>query len=267
VTDRPLVSVVTATRDRHAEVRACIDQVRSQTYRPIEHVIVADGPDPALRELLYYEYAVGMGGPADADWAGPDGVHLAFVETGRCWSAEWANSPAAAPFLVAQLLARGELQMWLSDDEEMDPRHVETLVDAVLGQDVDFAYSLTEWWVPDRPELTRVIGTIPPRPDQLTNVLYRTALLDYGRFEPHVGRGTDWHQVAAWLAAGASYALVKQITFRHRADQLGGVAPVAYRQPLRGLGGRGTYAGPLWRGAVPLDASTGRPVPGLGVTP
>jgi hypothetical protein len=59
-------------------------------------------------------------------------------------------------------------------------------------------------------------------------------LLDYGKFETHVGRGTDLHQVGSWLEAGARYAFLNQVTFRHRADQVGGVCPNTTRQPLRG---------------------------------
>lgn len=223
MTDRPLVSVITATRNRHPELVNAIGQVRHQTYRPLEHVIVADGPDPELRALL-----------TGACKPGRD-VPIIFQETGRCWSDEMAFSPGAAAFQVAQLLGHGELQMWFSDDEEMDPRHVELLVDLLESTNSDFVYSKALWYTaPGLPPLSYIIGTYPPHPDQLTNCLYRTALMDYGKFETHMGRGTDWYQVDHWMKAGASYALLNEVTFKHRADQVGGTFPTVARQQLRG---------------------------------
>lgn len=238
----PLVSIVTATWQRPVEMADAIAQVRSQTYRPIEWVVVSDGPDPALRRFLARE-------------AGD--LPVVFAECGRHWSGELALSTGAAPFMVAQFLAHGPLQMWLSDDEAMDQQHVALLVDLLEASNSDFVYSRAEWWVPGHPEMTRIIGTDPPRPDEITNALYRTALLDYGTFMTHVGRGTDWHQISRWIDAGAAYAMLPGVTFRHRADQLGGEEPNRLKQPLRGLDGRGEYVGGAWKG-LPLDPQ-GRP--------
>lgn len=240
----PLVSVVTATWQRHDLVIAAMDRVRAQTYRPIEHVIVSDGPDPELASLA-------AGHVLTHAWRS-DPIPVTFQECGRHWSGELALSVAAAPFLVAQLLARGTVQMWLSDDEEMDPEHVALLVELLESTDSDFVYSRADWWVPGCPDLDRVIGTVPPRPEEITNALYRTALLDYGTFLPHVGRGTDWHQIQRWIEAGAAYAMLDRVTFRHRADQVGGEEPNRVRQPLRGLGGKGEFVGQRWKG-LPMD--------------
>lgn len=248
----PLVSVVTATRNRHAEIGQAIKQVRAQTYRPLEHVIVSDGPDPVLAEIVDHIRCDQSLDP-DQDRVVP----IVFAETGRVWSDELAYSPGAAPFLVAQMLAHGPLQMWLSDDETMVPWHIEELVRLLENGGHDFVYSRAEWWVPGQPELARIIGTDPPQPDQITNALYRTALLDYGTFEPHIGAGTDWHQVKQWMAAGASFAMNPQVTFSHRADQIGGNVGRRIRQPLRGLGGQGVWAGPRWKGH-PVDPITGQ---------
>lgn len=255
---RPLVSVVTATRDRLDEALLCVERVRNQSYRPLEHVLVSDGKHPDLRRAISEDrrqLAQALRFDASLD---PDrDVPLVFAETGRCWSDELAYSPGAAAFLVAQMLASGELQMWLSDDELMTADHVESLVKLLENTDSDFVYAKAEWWVPNRPELTRIIGTYPPQPDQITNALYRTALLDYGTFLPGQGYGTDWHQISRWIEAGASYAMLDRVTFSHRADQVGAVPKNVVRQPLRGLGGRGVYAGPRWKGH-PIDPTTGR---------
>lgn len=229
----PLVSVITATRSRHTDLEECVRQVCAQTYRPLEHVIVSDGPDEALRDLIC-ELRLEQVASARR-------VPIIFQETGRCWSDEFTESDGAAAFQVAQLLGHGPLQMWLSDDENMDPDHIQLLVDAVEGQRVDFAYSKARWYTAPHihPRQDRIIGSSIPTAAGITNCLYRTALLDYGKFETHRGRGTDWNQVSAWLAAGASYAFVDRVTFTHRADQIGGVNSNTTKQLLRG---RGHYA-------------------------
>lgn len=221
---RPLVSVITGTRDRLHLILDCIAQVRNQDYRPLEHVIVSDGPDQTLADLI--------------DMVRPSDVPIVYAQTGRVWSDELEASPGTVPFQVAQYLARGEVQMWLSDDEEMDPDHISLLVDLMEREQADFVYSKAFWYTnPDLPELQKyqyIIGSSPPRPDQITNCLYRTALLDYGKFETHLGRGTDWYQVSRWIEAGARYAFLNQVTFSHRADQVGGTYPIHHRQALRG---------------------------------
>ena len=228
---RPLVSVVTGTRSRPAEIENAIYQVRAQTYRPLEHVIVSDGPDPVVAGIVK-RFA------AEKPRIAPElKVPIIFQETGRCWSDEMASSPGAAAFQVAQLLAHGEYQMWFSDDEEMEPDHIEALMDLMEEEQTDFAYSMAVWYTAKKsklPPISRVIGVAPPEPDHITNCIYRTALLDYGKFETHVGRGTDWHQISKWLEAGASYSFLERVTFRHRADQIGGHCSNTERQPLRG---------------------------------
>ena len=47
----PLVSVITPTWQRHALLLdRCIPSVAAQDYPNVDHVVVSDGPDPALAE-------------------------------------------------------------------------------------------------------------------------------------------------------------------------------------------------------------------------
>ena len=226
------MSVITATRNRHQDLMEAVQQVRAQVYRPLEHVIVSDGPDEALKDLVCEWKLDGRLMPSDRK------VPIVYAETGRVWSDEMRASPGAAAWQVAQLLGHGTLQMWLSDDETMTPDHIQLLVDAIEGERVDFAYSQARWYTAPgiHPPQDRVIGQIPPTEASITNCLYRTALLDYAKFETHRGRGTDWHQISSWIRAGASYAFVRKVTFTHRADQVGGQFPDIPAQPLRGRG-------------------------------
>src|SRR6188508_341907 len=113
-----------------------IENVREQTYRPLEMVIVSDGPDAELREIIAREQGCGD-------------VPILFAELGRNWSTYLTNSHSVAAFGTAQYMARGDLQMWLSDDERcLVPDHIEALVDFLEAGDdqgpFDFVQPLVE---------------------------------------------------------------------------------------------------------------------------
>ena len=216
---RKLVSVITGTYNRHDLLLEAIENVREQTYRPLEHCIVSDGPDLALRQML--------GAHRGSD------VPTRFVETGRQWSQFLAASISAVPFQVAQWLASGDYLMWLSDDERLTPDHVESLVNLLEETDSDFVYPRVEVWNPAGYQ--SVIGTDPPQLGGITHALFRAELLDYRGFTTHIGSGTDWDQIRHWMEAGARWAMLDRITLRHRIDKMGeGPDYREMRQPLRG---------------------------------
>jgi len=225
--DRPLVSIITGTHNRHDLLLETIKNVRQQTYPgPIEHVIVSDGPDPGLLPPRVISFR-------------PHGlrhIEQRFVECGRHWSSFLAGSISTAPFLVAQLVARGPLQMWLADDERMEPDHIEALVDLLERTDSDFVYPRVLLVPgPGVPLTPYVIGTDPPMLGQVTHALYRVELLDYRMFTFGVGSATDWDQIQHWMAAGARWAMLDRVTMTHRIDKLGeGPDFRAERQSLRG---------------------------------
>lgn len=230
MSDRKLVSVITGTYNRPKLINRCIDNVRKQTYPNIEHCIVHDGPNPQLRFW------------AENVWSQPTPKHLyhvpiKFVETGRQWSHFLANSISAVPYQVAQWLASGDYLMWLADDEDITPDHIEKLVNLLEEKDVDFVYSKTEiWFAPGfkTKYAPNVIGQDVPECGRITHALFRVELLDYRGFETHVGSGTDWDQISTWMEAGASWAFLDEVTHSHRVDKMGDSALNKIRQPLRG---------------------------------
>lgn len=218
---RKLVSVVTGTYQRHDLLLEAIENVRAQTYRPLEHVIVSDGPDFDLdlaimsmredRDSCSHEVS-----PFNSD------VRIRFAELGFWSSGLFTNSISAAPFLVAQLLARGDYQITLSDDERfLDRDAIAKLVDNLEAYDCDFAYSkaeITFAWDANKHD---VIGANPPRMGQITQFLYRRDALDKGMlFRTHVGSGTDWDSVARTMGAGCRWVFVPEILVTHRADKV-----------------------------------------------
>ncbi len=198
---RPLVSVITPTWQRHDLLRETVENVRAQTYRPLEHVIVSDGPDAEL----------------DVPYNQSD-VPINFVELGRNWSGDLRNF-GVAPLTVGMLLARGDYQMWLCDDERMTPEHIERLVDLLEATGVDFAYSKVRMhWKGQPPEQGWDIGSDPPAWGQITNFLYRTSLLNRG-MPSWGGHPIDWTLVQSWMQAGATWAFSPCTTITHRADR------------------------------------------------
>jgi hypothetical protein len=230
VSDRPLVSVVTGTWQRHELLLELIENIRQQTYRPLEHVIVSDGPDEKLARLVAASDEQHF---RKSRWG--THVSITFAECGRHWSSFLAASMSTVPFQVAQWMARGDLLMWAADDERFELDHVAALVDLLEATDSDFVYSKAELWAKDDPTFRMVIGRDPPLLGTITNALFRADLLDYRGFTPGVGSATDWDQISHWVAAGARWAMLDRVTLTHRLDKYGeGPDFRAERRPLRG---------------------------------
>jgi len=183
---KPKISVITPTWQRHRQLTArCIPSVLAQDYDgQVEHIIVSDGPDPGL-----------------------DGV------PGITCLPE--HRPAPNRGIWARLhgirLAAGELIAYLDDDNAWRPGHLRLLAAAIEREDAAFACS--------RAQCSNVngcrweIGCAPPVFGQVDTslIVHRRALLETATWEPS-GRPADWHLVDRWLAAGARWAFVPQVT-------------------------------------------------------
>jgi GT2 family glycosyltransferase len=210
MTTRPLVSVLTPTWQRPELLAGAIENVRAQTYRPLEHVIIGDGPDRETASVAVAALDCVQGRDPARD------VAVRYVPLGRNWSSYLVDSFCAAPITVAMLVASGDYQVWLADDERMDPDHISSLVSALEAAGADFAYSRAQLWWPDG--RSALIGTDPPREGQITNVLYRTDLLKRGLFPFGAGMTADWACIRRWMDAGAVWAFVDRGTLTHRVD-------------------------------------------------
>lgn len=247
MSDRPLVSFITGTFERPDMVAELIENIRAQTYRPIEHCVVAE---PSEDEAINVEYreVIAAAQTAESD------VPIKFVEVGRHWSGFLANSISAVPFQVAQWLASGDYLCWSADDERFVPEHVEALVDLAEREQADFVYPLQGcYWRGAVSRHINWIGSDPPSYGQITHALYRVELLDYRGFEVNVGSGTDWDQVKAWMKAGARWAFLHEKTMTHRVDKSGDGNARITRQVLRGHVPRDEEEAEEWRRTAPTD--------------
>lgn len=117
--DNPLVSIIVRTKDRPELLKIVCKSIASQTYRPIEVVIVNDGGcDLPIEELK------GILG----------NVSLNYIRLEMNYGRPFAGNTGIKH-------ASGEYICFLDDDDEFYPEHVSTLVSAINGRNDKIAYS------------------------------------------------------------------------------------------------------------------------------
>lgn len=184
------ISVVTPTWQRHEVlIDRCIPSVAAQTI-PVEHVVVSDGPDPVLRDLLA-------------------GVDVVYAEV-----AEHADDPCnygARARNRGLEVATGDLIAYVDDDNAFRPQHVQRLAEALEAHpDRDFAYSRMY-----RHGLGDEIGAEPPEHGRVDSsiLMHRAgAELKFGPWPVPAPYEVDWEFVKAWVLAGATWVFVPEVT-------------------------------------------------------
>lgn len=183
------ISVITPTWQRHdLLLNRCIPSVRAQTV-PVEHVVVSDGPDPQLRDLL---------AGAGVVYAEVPEHHTEGVNVGG-----WARNRGLE-------VATGDLIAYLDDDNAFRPPHIEKLAAALTESTADFAYTRMF-----RHGIGDVIGTDPPVHGGVDSsvLMHRRWAPDlFGRWPAPSTYSIDWELVGAWLSAGAKWVHVPDVT-------------------------------------------------------
>ena len=124
------VSVITATTG-NARLANCIESVRNQTYKNIEHVVVVDGRSrwESVSEILdalefpngSNEHVIVLPHPTGLNRFNGHRIYGGF-----------------------SFLASGDYIAWLDDDNEFTPNHIESLVRITEEKNLDWAYSLRQ---------------------------------------------------------------------------------------------------------------------------
>jgi glycosyltransferase involved in cell wall biosynthesis len=183
------VSIITPTWGRHDLLRErCMVSVAAQTI-PVEHVIVSDGPDPQLRQMLagqpvtYAEVDVHHDNPNTCSWALNLGIGIASGEyVGEC-----------------------------DDDNALRPEHAAVLAAALdANPEADFAYAQIL-----RHGIGDVVGSDPPFHGAIDGnaIVYRRQTpAKFGWWWPTTGSSPDWHLVAGWIERGAKWVSIPQVT-------------------------------------------------------
>ena len=189
----PLVTIITATWKRPRMLtERCIPSVWAQTYQPLEHLVVCDGPDPGLRVRL-----------GDLGYT-PHGVTgRRLVECGRNHGGV-GNAPRA----VGAWLAAGEWICYLDDDNEYLPGHVQAMMAEADRTGVPLV--CTAWRTPDG----GVAGWAPPGTNRTdaSSILHRADLLGVASWAPEAGYAADGALVDRWVAAGVPWSFLPEPT-------------------------------------------------------
>ncbi len=124
------VSIITATAG-NLFLKDCIESVRAQTYKNIEHIIVVDGEeryknlDPQLVMSLYQQ---------------PDSEikqHIVVLP----YPIGINRYNGHRIYGGTTYFADGDYHLWLDDDNMLEPDHVEKLVNLVTEKKLHWAYS------------------------------------------------------------------------------------------------------------------------------
>ena len=123
------VSVITPTTG-NPFLKECIESVRNQTYKNIEHIVVVDGRSRFEKtEPILYEAAFPRGESSS------DQLIILPYPTGI----DRYNGHRV--YGGTTYFADGDYHIWLDDDNVLEPDHIEKLVKLVQEKDLDWAYS------------------------------------------------------------------------------------------------------------------------------
>jgi glycosyltransferase involved in cell wall biosynthesis len=124
------VSVITATTGG-VRLADCIESVRNQTYKNIEHYVIVDGSDrwEQTSEILNaMEF--------------PNGNNEFVIILPHATGLNRFNGHRI--YGGFSFLTNGDYIAWLDDDNEFTPNHIESLVKITQEKQLDWAYSLRQ---------------------------------------------------------------------------------------------------------------------------
>lgn len=197
-----LVSVITPTWQRHDLLMSrCVDSVYAQTWPRIEHIVVSDGPDRQLADILAKDL-----------WRRPRATRALVYDQ----LPEHLEGPVDYGSRARNRgleLATGDYIAYLDDDNAWRPDHLDILIEAI--GDNDFAYSRMM-----RHPNNDQVGDKPPVYGSIDTslILHRRGLpQEKGMWPlPHeLGldkHAPDWGVVERWLNAGATWVHVPVVT-------------------------------------------------------
>jgi glycosyltransferase involved in cell wall biosynthesis len=196
----PLVSVITPTWGRHDTLLGrCIPSVAAQLGARVEHIVVSDGPDNDLYDVLKTQPRPGL--------------RYAELEAHDA-SARWGHWARLAGIEMAQ----GEYIAYLDDDNAYRPSHLMKLVSALEADpDADFAYGKVHVHITGRfgglKEAHYEIGTDPPIYGQIDTsaIVHRPEILKVETWLPSLPT-IDWHLVNRWMMRGMKWIFIDEVT-------------------------------------------------------
>src|ERR1019366_3499971 len=187
-----LVTVVTPTRRGGPGLRRCRESVINQTYRQIEHVIVADEGVDVPAGIAYVYHLNDL-------WRTP----------------VTSRSTGAWPWFIGTQFARGEYVMFLGDDDEYLPHHVERHVEAMVETGADYSLSKADFYVGGEYVLTVGDGTARASYLDSDCIACRRDTLKVANWTANGGTMPDFELVWRWHNAKLKGAFVDEVTVKH----------------------------------------------------
>lgn len=192
----PLVSVISPTWMRHDLLLSrCIPSVQAQTYAEVEHIIVSDGPDEALRGFL-----AAVRRPRHP---------IRFFELG-----EHAPDPNFGHYARVHGIAQaaGEFVAYNDDDDELGPEHC-ALMAAALDADPDAEVAVSRMISHGPDDVLTAIGWGPLACGNVGTpmIAHRKSVLEKATWGPP-SRLEDWELTERWMAAGVKFVNVDHDT-------------------------------------------------------
>jgi glycosyltransferase involved in cell wall biosynthesis len=124
------VSVITATTGG-VRLADCIESVRNQTYKNIEHYVIVDGSDRWEQTSEILNAMEFPNGNNEFVIVLPNATGLNRFNGHRIYGG-------------FSFLTNGDYIAWLDDDNEFTPNHIESLVKITQEKQLDWAYSLRQ---------------------------------------------------------------------------------------------------------------------------
>jgi glycosyltransferase involved in cell wall biosynthesis len=205
----PLVTVVTPTWGRNQFIMRAVMSVALQTYRPIQHIVVSDGPNPELESMLRCV-------SKEHQDTGYELLVESLPEHGM--GGRWGHTAR----LLGLGLAKGKYIAYLDDDDEYLSQHVANLA-RLLEDDPEIGFSHACLVMHD-PGNAWLCGSYPAAYGRITTsaIMHRKELLDIATWRDDGQQETvDWDLLARWLEAGVQSAYCPEISV-HGYKEAGG---------------------------------------------
>lgn len=184
----PLVSVITPTWHRRPVLmQRCIPSVERQSWPSVEHQVVSDGPDVALKALVESHQQ-------DGKWPRVRFSHLPDHDP----QARWGHLAR----LQGIARSRSPYVAYLDDDDGWRPDHLTILIDALESTpEADLAYSRMVVHLADGSTARIGDGRLAHGRIATSMIVHRRETLSVATWKDETG-APDWHLVKRWIAAG-----------------------------------------------------------------
>jgi glycosyltransferase involved in cell wall biosynthesis len=197
---KPTISVITPTWRRHELLLGrCMPSVQAQTYRWVEHVIVSDGPDPQLADLI----------SAEEPAARPRKHAVRFEQLpAHVEPSSWGVHARLRGLEIAE----GDIIAYLDDDNAYRPMACKRLAELFEDPLTDFAYGRVFIHAQGS-----AVGEDPPAYTQIdTSGMAHRRGVDTKFATWRTGEATiDWDIADRWMQAGARWAMCPDTIAEH----------------------------------------------------